>query len=553
MMRIGTIVKQIVIILPAFLTCCESHTEPEQLMQAESLLEQNPDSALSLLQQVKVDCLRDEGSRAKYTLLLARARDEKGMELHIDTLIAPVADYFELEGDKRDKMLSQYYLGRSLFSADDLSGSIVAMHRALELATDLKDNFWMGKASKGISEVYNKSFNAKESLKYAEDAVAYYGQTGSKRHINKAKLELAVEYSNNMMNPKAIRLTQEMALTALAEKDTMLYARTQSLLGNLYICNSEYGKAAEVLRTLVNEGGAESHDSLSLALALIDMDDAEGASRILSGMPESNGAVRDMALYKLYKKIGRTEDALRIHEAIYNATDSLFQKRIEQSLISSTLDYYDLNRKQMERERDSYRLVMWLVLTTLLLGVIIVVILFIMYRNRQQARIEQNIIIAQQLQESLYSKENEYSNARASIKALLTSKYKMFDDLCKLVYESTNTTVARRRISDSVTALIKECQSDSSIINELEDMVNEHYSNLLVNLKNDMPSLSTLYYRLYLFSVLGFSDSAISIFLCKEKTSMIWDARRHLKDKIRQLGKDKQTYYLGYLNQSGKS
>lgn len=553
MIRIGTIVKQIVMILPAFLACCEPNAVPERLMQAESLLEQNPDSALSLLQSVKGDCLSDEGSRAKYVLLLARASDEKNMESHLDTLIKSAADYFELEGDKRDKMLSQYYLGRSLFSADDLSGSIVAMHRALELATDLKDSYWMGKASRGIADVYNKSFNAKESLKYAEDAVAYYGQTDSIRHLYKAKLELAVEYSNNLMIPEAIRLTREMAQTLLMAKDTVLYVRAQSMLGNFYTFNAEYVKAAEVLRALVNGGRATSQDSMSLALALIDMDDAEGASRILSGMPESKGAVRDMALYKLYKKLGRTEDALRIHEAIYNATDSLFQKRIEQSMISSTLDYYDLNRKQVERERDSYRLVMWLVLTILLLGIMIFVILFIVYRNRQQARIEQNIIIAQQLQESLYSKENEYSNARASIKALMTSKYKMFDDLCKLVYESTNTTVARRRISDSVTALIKECQSDSSIINELEDMVNEHYSNLLVNLKNDMPSLSTLYYRLYLFSVLGFSDSAISIFLCKEKTSMIWDARRHLKDKIRQLGKDKQTYYLGYLNQSGKS
>ena len=147
----------------------------------------------------------------------------------------------------------------------------------------------------------------------------------------------------------------------------------------------------------------------------------------------------------------------------------------------------------------------------------------------------------------LTEKGSEVSQARDEIKELLTSKYQLFDTLCQLVYESNDTATARRRISDTVSRLIKQMQNDSEMFIELEKFVNSHYANLLTELKADLPQLPDSYYKLYVFSILGFSDNAISIFLNKMAVSSVWNTRRHLKDKLKTLGDEKQVKYLSYL------
>ena len=86
------------------------------------------------------------------------------------------------------------------------------------------------------------------------------------------------------------------------------------------------------------------------------------------------------------------------------------------------------------------------------------------------------------------------------------------------------------------------------MLQDLENLLNEHRSDIMKQFRQDLPGMNEGYYRLFLFSALGFSDSAISLFLNKQKTSMVWNLRRHLKDKIKQLDNDKKDKYIAILN-----
>lgn len=78
-------------------------------------------------------------------------------------------------------------------------------------------------------------------------------------------------------------------------------------------------------------------------------------------------------------------------------------------------------------------------------------------------------------------------------------------------------------------------------------MVNQHMSCLMTDFKADVPKANKTDAKLFLFSVLGFSDTAIAMFLGKKQVRAVYDSRRHLKDKIKDSGCPNPDRYLQYL------
>lgn len=66
--------------------------------------------------------------------------------------------------------------------------------------------------------------------------------------------------------------------------------------------------------------------------------------------------------------------------------------------------------------------------------------------------------------------------------------------------------------------------------------------------RHDMPNLKVADYRLFLYSVLGFSTTAISLFLKVDKINSVYDRKKRLKIKIKQSESGRKDEYLQYLN-----
>ena len=90
--------------------------------------------------------------------------------------------------------------------------------------------------------------------------------------------------------------------------------------------------------------------------------------------------------------------------------------------------------------------------------------------------------------------------------------------------------------------------SSDETIRELEQTVDKYQSGLIAEFRTDLPSLKPADYRLFLFSTLGFSTSAISVFLKEEKLDAVYNRKSRLKAKIKKLDSETaRTKYLSYL------
>ena len=101
-------------------------------------------------------------------------------------------------------------------------------------------------------------------------------------------------------------------------------------------------------------------------------------------------------------------------------------------------------------------------------------------------------------------------------------------------------------ISAEVENLIHELASDKQI-ELLNQQVDKHLNHIISDFKRDLPQLKRPDYNLFLYSILGFSTTAITLLLGEEKTEAVYNRKARLKTKIKQLDQNIQAKYLSYL------
>jgi hypothetical protein len=530
--------------------------------------------------------LNDE-DEALYALLMTRAQDKNYININSDSLISIAVKYYDKTDDIYHKMLSYYYYGTVKLNLEQYADAIVSMHKVLEYGEQLNDNFWMGLAYRNIKDAYNASYMIKEELMYADKEFLNTKKSGKQPYIDYALLDLAGAYNNDRNWNKSLSLCNEVIDSAIKHDNLDLYIDAKRLIGIGNLGKGNNLRFLKAFQEICSSGISNSYDSTNLSLAYVESGDIKKAAAILNKIkPDTtleNQILHSNIRYKIYKRLNMDSRALSELEKVDSLLNTVMQKKISQNINQSVINYLHNEKLFAENERNSSRKILFLIIAVSVLIITILTILGIVYYKRQREKALRLMDAARQLQKLLsnieadytkvqdnyskiqdeYSKvkedysnvqndylkiQNHYDKARKSVITLLFERYKMLDELCSLTYENNNESVTKRRILNKVSSLIRQLKDDSKLLSELENLVNVHNSDLMIHFRNDLPGLKEHYLRLFLFSVLGFSDSSISVFLNKQKTSMVWDMRRHLKDKINKLDTARKSEYLEYLS-----
>ena len=102
----------LLVLLLGLTACGDKKAVTDVLNRAEVLMDEHPDSALTLLRTLTFDDFRKESNRARYALLHSQALDKNYIDVTSDSLISVAVKYYQDEDDVRGKFLSYYYMGR---------------------------------------------------------------------------------------------------------------------------------------------------------------------------------------------------------------------------------------------------------------------------------------------------------------------------------------------------------------------------------------------------------------------------------------------------------
>ena len=164
--------------------------------------------------------------------------------------IQEAVTFYSKNGDEYRKMLAQYYLGNAYYRKENYSACISLYFSSLKLAEKLNDHFWIAMCSRGISDVYNNTFNGSEELVYAKKEYENFLKTGKTSHIDYAVLDLCRAYNNNNLYDSCENRLKALIDTAIKRNDDYLLYETQKCLGLTYLRKHDYRANFKIVKSV---------------------------------------------------------------------------------------------------------------------------------------------------------------------------------------------------------------------------------------------------------------------------------------------------------------
>lgn len=258
------ITSLVAIVLFLIMGACNNHPQAPILLEVEKIIEEQPDSALSILNKVENINQLSEKDHATYCLLLTQAQDLNYITHTSDSLIKIAATYFEKSNDKHKASLSYYYMGRVNTDLHDALKAQEFYLKALEIGEKTKDYHLLAKICNNLGTLYNYQDIYDLALPMQKKALYYINMEQKQDTVNMSYILRNTARTFTLMN------LEDSAV--IYHKQALKYSRPYNIssilvdLGNIYIYKNEkendlnnYVKYTETYSTLRDSITKHSH------------------------------------------------------------------------------------------------------------------------------------------------------------------------------------------------------------------------------------------------------------------------------------------------------
>ena len=244
------ITSLVAIVLFLIMGACNNHPQAPILLEVEKIIEEQPDSALSILNKVENINQLSEKDHATYCLLLTQAQDLNYITHTSDSLIKIAATYFEKSNDKHKASLSYYYMGRVNTDLHDALKAQEFYLKALEIGEKTKDYHLLAKICNNLGTLYNYQDIYDLALPMQKKALYYINMEQKQDTVNMSYILRNTARTFTLMN------LEDSAV--IYHKQALKYSRPYNIssilvdLGNIYIYKNEYVEAKKYIELAQN-------------------------------------------------------------------------------------------------------------------------------------------------------------------------------------------------------------------------------------------------------------------------------------------------------------
>ncbi|MDE6929108.1 MAG: hypothetical protein K2P06_10325 [Muribaculaceae bacterium] len=397
---------------------------------ADSLIEQYPDSALTILQSI--DSTKITGAKlcARHALLTIQARVKTYRNSISDTAALPLLDYYSDHGPDFDRMRAAFYKAEIYSTLNNFQKKIFNLSQAEDIASRLHNDYWLAKIYELEADIFHANGNYSHSIKRREAAIEKYKLTGKERNVNFGYADLAYTFHAAKNNDVAFNIIDSITDISKQTDDTVLTLYCTYFKS--YMCiNSGKFELADSLRRVYNELRG---DSVSVGFDELYRDAFIELHR--------NADINDALLANLRKSIDNKVDSSRFYylltnlyfkrsdlESFSSAVDTLLIQDaavthtiLRQSVVAEQLNY---SRLQLSEARHKNELLIVFIISTL----IIIVLTTILYLWRLRAiRLKKDALI--------YSISYELAKSETTIKQQNSQNDLLYQQLQKEILAS---------------------------------------------------------------------------------------------------------------------
>lgn len=261
---------------------CGNHTAVKGVLDsAEAIMNERPDSALVLLENIDSAAVRGRATAARYSLLLSMALDKNVIDTADISIILPAVRYYERRGDDLSKARTFFYYGRVLQNGGDNEAALEAVSKA-ELYADRTDDLYLQGL---IADCKGKLHEAQEEFdsasQYYKKTLSCFRDIGHIRNQMYTADKLSGLYA--MVNNETESMAYAIHARDLAEAipDTTEIISMTISIALAYNISKDYTRALEVLTDACDkylEGEIPPSYYLILGLTYFSLNDISKAS-----------------------------------------------------------------------------------------------------------------------------------------------------------------------------------------------------------------------------------------------------------------------------------
>ena len=433
-----------------FFSCNRKDKEAEKIfIQIESLVEQNPDSALTLLKSIEFPEDLSPKNYANYLLLYIQSKDKSGKSIAEDTQIQIPVLFFLQKKDISKTALAYFYSGRVYRQRGEDEKAMQDLLSAKEYAEKSGSNNLSGLIHFDLGYMYDEDLNFKLALNHYRQSQEHFQKVGNEKNAVCILEAIGGIYLKQEPQQPELAFDNYNRVLQYAEslKDTGLIVSTLRSIGLTYEQTKDYRHAKEFLLQSI---AADKHGKYStgnytilsrIYLALNMPDSAIYYAEQLS--PKITGDEDSPTLYNYYNLMGeiytsmsKYKQASECHQKKSDFLASFYDQKVKQSVLD-VQEKYDSERLKSSLQKTELHRQFLLILA--LSGALVVVFLtgfiFIIIKKRKEKilQMEQNL-------ETMKGMLKGYNENKLSLKQALLEELDIAKKIAQLHTVPTNTT-----------------------------------------------------------------------------------------------------------------
>lgn len=556
----------IVLLFLVTLSSCKDKIVEQNLLRAESLIPDLPDSALVILDSLYAQTpLSNSEQNARLALLLTQARDKNYYFETNDSIISVACDYYVDSRYYRYACLSCFYKGLILYNKKDYVESIRILLKSLLISDKFHDDFIKAKINEAIADVYYSVYNNKEAIRYRTLASKYYNLAGKKEYALFSDVDIAREYAGIHQFERSIELLDSISSEFDFEDDALKGFLTDSYIFPL----SELGRNKEALQkfreaeSFIKSRMLKTRDCSIVADVLLKNNMPDSALMYIDIARKNDIDGEDAIQYHFFLKdyakySGNTVEYMSEIDSIYILRNRIVGNVYDNDIALAERDFYNEQSMVYAVRSERYKVLMW---SSCVLAVFLAVcfVLYHKFRLRQNRQKVENKILEIQLLSYEMSKKDESleqmdgklkesqgqvidmkqqvsdevyrrKECQKLVEKLFHRNFEMLDNICNEYYENKDTDKGLKRFVSSFETEINKINSTDFLF-ELEKIVNACWYNAISEIKENVDGISQDDIKFICLYMSGFSTRTICLLL-DIKPGNFYNKIKRLRDKV---------------------
>lgn len=552
-MNVSLRIVSIFLLMVMLPSCNRDSDMKRMLFSAESLMNEHPDSALTLLESIERKSLSKEKDKACYALLLTQARNKCYICETDDSLINVAVRYYKKHPSKGFFLKSCFYKAEILFNKQEYNLAVIMAMKAYELAKETDDFYWIAKSDELLSNIFSKTYNNQEALKYSAEAALYYKKAGKMRNHRYALCDLAVTYANiDSLHASLTLLDSIKSMASIPPMDSALVAYCIGTYIPVCLYNKDFHGAKSYIKELSSfknyyELNANDYTYMAeVAIALGEQDFLtniiNSAQSLAKTLPEKATVNSMMANYFISKNQFKEAQICTDSALVYQ--NKVVSETLKQSVVTAQRDFYNAQSESIKKQSESMKRV-------IIIGAIAVVCisalcayfyrLKIRIKNGEiEKRMNEILVLSERIQNKnddinqltsqLTTQQDKSELLRNLVENLFKDKWKTINLLCDEFFEKGNSEKAKATIINEVEKEIKRICNPKNL-KAIEIAVNDCMDGIVSKLRVQCPFLKPEDILFITLLYAGFAPRAVCIFT-GIKLKYFYNKRSRLSERI---------------------